>query len=335
MTTRGDTLGIVGAGRFGTALALVVARAGRRVVMWSRDRTAVAAIHQSRRSPRLPAAELPDELVATAELGELASAARLVVFAVRSTHMRDQARALGDVIDGSHIVIHAIGALGARAKTPGERRADRVSDVLGELLPTLKLGVLAGPALPEDLIARQFSSMVVASPFDEVVAEGRRLLNAPPVLRVYGSSDFAGVELASALSGAYTVALGLADALGIGPGARAVLVTRVVAEAARFGAAAGAEPRTFAGLAGLGNLLVRGNSERSADYVLGRALARGERPTEATFTEGARAAIAANELAADVGVRVPVLRGIASVLAGTVSAADAARLIGDTVAVEE
>ncbi|MGE0550126.1 MAG: hypothetical protein AB7R00_23870 [Kofleriaceae bacterium] len=332
---RGEILGIVGAGRFGTALGSVVARGGRRVVMWSGDRTVVDTINESRRSPRLPAAELPASLTATAELGELAAAARCLVFAIRSTHMRDRARALGDVVDGSHIVVHAIGALGTRELRPGQRRADRVSDVLAEWLPTLKLGVLAGPALPEDLVASQFSSMVVASAFDEVVGETRRLLNAPPVLRVYGSSDFAGVELASALSGAYTVALGLADALGTGPGARAVLITRVIAEAARLGAAAGAEPRTFSGLAGLGNLLVRGNSERSADYVVGRALARGERPTEATLSEGARAAIAANDLAGALRVRVPVLHGIASVLAGTVAASDAARLIGDSVAVEE
>src|SRR3990167_5770848 len=133
-------------------------------------------------------------------------------------------------------------------------------------LPTLKIGALAGPALPGALAIGEFSSMVVASPFDEVVAETRRLLNAPPVLRVYGSKDLSGVELASALSGAYIVALGLADGLGMGAGPRAVLITRAIAEASRLGAALGADPRTFSGLAGLGNILVRAGSERSADY---------------------------------------------------------------------
>src|SRR5262249_54738003 len=117
----------------------------------------------------------------------------------------------GDVIDGSHILVHAIGALA----TPTN---ERVSEVLAQGIPTLKIGVLAGPALPNDLAESAYSSMVIASNFDEVVAEGRRLLNAPPALRVYSSKDVAGVELASALAGAYTVALGLSDGLGLGPG---------------------------------------------------------------------------------------------------------------------
>src|SRR5207237_2109848 len=121
-------------------------------------------------------------------------------------------------------------------------------------------------------------------------------LNAPPALRVYGSKDLAGVELASALAGAYTVALGNSDGLGMGPGPRAVLITRAVAEASRLGLAAGAEARTFAGLAGLGNLLVRA-SDRSADYVFGRRLASGNVTAASTPTEGVRAALAGIDLA--------------------------------------
>src|SRR5437773_11546877 len=111
--------------------------------------------------------------------------------------------------------------------------------------------------------------MVVASTFDEVVAEGRRLLNAPPLLRVYGSKDLAGVELASALSGAYTVALGLGDGVGVGAGARAVLITRALGEALRLGVGAGAGERPFGGLARLVKLLVRVR-ERSQQYQLGQ-----------------------------------------------------------------
>src|SRR4029078_4300687 len=99
--------------------------------------------------------------------------------------------------------------------------------------------------------------MFVASSFEERVSERPRLLNAPPMLRLYRSKDLAGVELASALSGAYTVALGVCDGLGMGPAPRAVLITRAIAEASRLGQAVGGEARTFAGLAGLGNLLVR------------------------------------------------------------------------------
>ncbi|HEX7702635.1 MAG TPA: NAD(P)-binding domain-containing protein [Kofleriaceae bacterium] len=324
---RADTVGIVGAGRFGTALGSVLARANRRVILWSRDPDIVNAIQTVRRCPRLPDAPLPAPLSATSDPRMLAAEARFIVMAVSSTNVRERSSELGNYLDGSHIVVHAIGALAP----PGN---ERVSDVIAVGLPTLKIGALAGPALPADLVAGEYASMVVASAFDEVVSEGRRLLNAPPVLRVYSSKDLAGVELASALAGAYTVALGLCDGLKMGAGPRAVLITRAVAEASRLGMAMGAEARTFAGLAGLGNLLVRA-TERSVDYELGRRLADGIVTADAQRTEGARAAIAGAELAAKLRVRVPVLTGVAAVLTGRAEPREAAGLVGDTVAVEE
>ncbi|MEO6772838.1 MAG: NAD(P)-binding domain-containing protein [Kofleriaceae bacterium] len=335
--SRADTVGIVGAGRFGTALGSVLARAHRRVVLWSRDPAIVDAIETTGRCPRLPEAPLPEPLTATTDPRVLAAEARFVVMAISSTNVRDRARELGSYLDGSHIVVHAIGALAT--PEPGAGAGwERVSEVMALGLPTLKLGALAGPALPADLVAGEYASMVIASAFDEVLAEGRRLLNVPPQLRLYASKDLAGVELASALSGAYTVALGLCDGLGMGAGPRAVLITRAVAEASRLGQASGAEARTFAGLAGLGNLLVRATS-RSVDYELGRALAEGtiaqRGGAEASRTEGARAAIAGAELAAKLRVRMPVLNGVAAVLSGRAEPREAAALVGDTVAVEE
>jgi glycerol-3-phosphate dehydrogenase (NAD(P)+) len=324
MTKRADTVGIVGAGSFGTALGSVLARAGRRVVIWSRDPAVVDAITTKRSCPRLPEAPLPAPLEATADPRKLAGEARFLVLAVSSTDVRDRARELGNFLDGSHIVVHAVGALALPTN-------DRVSEVLQQGLPTLKVGVIAGPALPADLAQGVFSSTVVASTFEEVVREARRLLNVPPALRVYGSKDLAGVELASALAGAYTVALGLCDGLDMGPGPRAVLITRAVAEASRLGQAAGAEARTFAGLAGLGNLLVRAN-ERSTDYQLGRRFADGIVTADGERTEGARAALAGAELAKRLRVRMPVLVGVAAVLAGRADPREAAQLVGDSVA---
>jgi glycerol-3-phosphate dehydrogenase (NAD(P)+) len=332
--TRADTVGIVGAGTFGTALASVLARGGRRVVLWSRDTAIVDAIQKERKCPRLPGAVLPALIEATADPKRLAAEARFVVLAVTSTNVVARSRELGDVLDGSHIVVHAIGGL-AVPPSSQDGRGVRVSEVMQQGLPTLKIGVIAGPALPADLCDNQYSSMVVASTFDEVVVAGRRLLNAPPGLRVYSSKDLAGVELASALAGAYTVALGLCDGLGMSAGPRAVLVTRAVAEASRFGVAAGAEARTFAGLAGLGNLLVRAGGDRSADYLLGRRLADGVVTADAAHTEGARAALTGVELAKSLRVRMPVLQGVAAVLSGKLDPREAAQVVGDTVALEE
>jgi glycerol-3-phosphate dehydrogenase (NAD(P)+) len=326
---RADTVGIIGAGSFGTALGSVLARAGRRVVMWSRDAAVVDAINTARKCPRLPDAPLPPPLEATTDPRRVAGEARFLVMAVSSKDVRDRAKELGGFLDGSHIVVHAIGALAAPTN-------ERVSEVMEQGLPTLKIGVIAGPALPADLAAGEFSSVVVASRFDEVVSEARRLINAPPTLRVYSSKDLAGVELASALSGAYTVALGLCDGLDMGAGPRAVLITRVVAEAGRLIQAAGAEARTFAGLAGLGNMLVRGGKRiGSQDYQLGRRLAEGAVAAEGERTEGARAALAGAKLADQLRVRMPVLFGVAAVLAGRAEPRDTAKLIGDTVAIEE
>lgn len=327
MSARGDTVGIVGAGGFGTALAVALARAGRPVVLYTRTPAVAAEIARTRRCARLPDVEVPASVRVVEDTRALAAAARFLVIAVTSTDVTYRLAELGGALDGSHLVVHAIGALAPPDDV-------RVSDVIAAQTPVLRAGVLAGPALPRDLAAGRFASMVVASGFDEVVAEARRLLNLPPALRLYGTRDVIGVELASALAGAYTVGLGLADGIDVGPGPRAVLVTRAVAESSRLGEALGGQARTFAGLAGLGNLLVRAGTLDDPDYALGRALARGEAVAD-RLTEGARAAVAGMRLAARRKVRMPLLAGIAAVVAGKASVADAARLAADTVAAEE
>lgn len=328
MTARGDTVGIVGAGGFGTALAVALARAGRPVVLYTRTPSVAEAIAATRRCPRLPEVAIPDGVAVVQDPTVLAAAARFLVIAVTSTDAPSRLRELGGALDGSHLVVHAIGALAPPDDV-------RVSEVIAAQTPVLRAGVLAGPASPRDLAAGRFASMVVASGFDEVVQEARRLLNLPPALRLYGTRDVVGVELASALAGAYTVGLGLADGIDVGVGPRAVLVTRAVAETARLGEAMGGQARTASGLAGLGNLLVRAGADGDPDYALGRALARGEKITAEKYTEGARAAIAGLRLAARKRVRLPLLAGIEAVLTGRASIADAARLAADTVAAEE
>ena len=330
-------LGVVGAGGFGTALAALVGRAGHQVVLWSTTPEVVEEINRERTNRgRLAGVVLPEAVRATSDPAELAAAARLVVMAVSSVEARDRARALGEVVDGRHMLVHAIGALAG----PDDAR---LSQVLAEETPARRIGALAGPALPADLLAGRFAAMVCASPFDEVTHEARRLLNLPPALRLYTSRDLPGVELAATLSGAYVLAFGMADSLGMGPGPRAVLVTRVVAEGQRLVAALGGDARTFIGLAGLGNLLIRtspGSGDHAPGYQFGRALGQGEAAPPGSsgggrVPEGVRAASAAVRLARRVGQRAPVLEAIARVLEGHVRPADAAAALSDTVAMEE
>ena len=147
--TRSDTIGIVGAGQFGTALASVLARAGKNVVLWSRDSAVVESIRTKRMCPRLPGAPLPAPLEATADPRLLAQQARFLVMAVSSSDVRERAKEFGAYLDGSHIVVHAIGALAIPTN-------ERVSEVMSLGLPTLKIGVLAGPALPQDLAEGEY-----------------------------------------------------------------------------------------------------------------------------------------------------------------------------------
>ncbi|WP_428264073.1 NAD(P)H-dependent glycerol-3-phosphate dehydrogenase [Haliangium sp.] len=329
--SRADTVGIVGAGRFGTALAHVVAGAGRDALLWSRDPEVVAEINRAHKNPRIAAHPLHEQVRATGDPGELAAAARMLVLAVSSAEVVERAEVLGEVVTGGHVLVHAVTGL----VSPGDRR---VSEVLRELTPVLRIGALAGPTMWGDLMSKQFTSLVVASDFDEVSREARRLLGSPPVLRMYGGADLIGVELASALSGAYTVAVGMADALDIGIGVRSVLVTRALAEASRLGAAAGAEARTFTGLAGLGNLLVqisRKPEGASPEYQLGSTLGRGGAVPDKGLCEGARAALAGDRLARRLGVRAPVLAALAAVLGGRMSVRAAAQAIAEAVAPEE
>lgn len=327
-----SALGIAGAGGFGTALAALVGNAGHDVVLLSSAVDVVDEINRERTShARLPDVRMPERVRATTDPAELAARARFIVLAVSSTEARERARALGQVVDGRHMLVHAIGALAG----PDDAR---FSQVLDEETPVRRIGALAGPALPADLVAGRFAAMVCASPFDEVTREARRLLNLPPSLRLYTSRDLPGVELAATLSGAYSVAFGMADSLEMGPGPRAVLVTRVVAEAQRVVAAIGGEARTFTGLAGLGNLLVRtaaGSGEHAPGYQFGRAMARGEAPRGDRIPDSVRAAGAALRLARRVHQRTPVLEAIARVIDGQVSPKAAAAALSDTVALEE
>lgn len=323
-------VGIIGAGAFGTALASLVAGKGTEVHLFAEDpATAEEIAAQRTNERRLPGFRIDPGVRVSADLGVVTGASRLLILAVASPRVAEVVRALGDVTTGRHLLVHAIGAPIDVGKT--------VSDLVRAETSIKRVGVLAGPALARDLAERQPCAVVVASPFDEVIAQARAALDVPARLRVYGSHDLVGVETASALSGALTIAVGLADGLGVGSGPRAVLMCRGVAEATRVAVASGAKERTFGGLAGLGNLLVRTavtSGDRSDDYRLGVEIARGE-PLSRKETEGSRAAVQGVKLAEKLGVRARILGAVAAVVHGGVPISEAAGRLADGVAEEE
>jgi glycerol-3-phosphate dehydrogenase (NAD(P)+) len=325
-----SSIGIIGAGAFGTALASLVASRGTAVALFAEDPATAEEINTRHTNERrLPGVTLHAGLRATAELGEVAAAARLLILAVASPRVLEVVSALGEVTDGRHLLVHAIGAPIDVGKT--------VSDLIRTETSIKRIGVLAGPALARDLAERQPCAVVVGSPFDEVISETRAALEVAGALRVYGSRDLVGIELSSAISGAMTIGFGLADGMTVGAGPRAVLMTRAVAEGTRVTVAAGAKERTFAGLAGLGNLLVRSAptaTDRSDDYRLGLEVARGDALTRKE-TEGSRAAVQGARLADRVGVRARLLGAVAAVVHGGVPVIQAAARLAEGAADEE
>jgi glycerol-3-phosphate dehydrogenase (NAD(P)+) len=324
------SVAVLGGGAFGTALAHVVAEArGEEVVLWSDDREVATEIGAKRTlARRLPGLVIHAKVRPTTELAQ-AARARLLVLAVPSTRVVETIRALGEHVTGDHVVLSA---LGVPVDVGGQLA--RVSEVVRAETAVRRIGVLAGPALPRDLAAGRQSALVVASHFDEVTSEARRLFDIPARLRVYGSRDLSGVELSSSLSSAMTVALGLTDGIGMVGGPRAVIVCRAVAEGTRLVTAAGGAEKTFSGLAGLGNLLVRASSEFSDDYHLGLQIARGETLTRKA-TAGSRAAVALVRVAQQLNVRLPLTRAVAAVVHEGKSLAEAASSLQESTAAAE
>ena len=315
-----EAIGLVGAGSFATALASVLlTRVTLAPVLYSDDPEIVRDInHNHANHARLPGVSLARRVAATSDLEELAGLCRLVIVAVSSRQVVRAARALGPLLGEHHIVAHAVGALA------GDDR--RVSEILRDHAGAVRIAALAGPALPADLTARRSCAIVAASDDDDALAEIKRLLHTPPALRIYKNHDLAGVELAAALASAVTVAVGLADGFGIGHGPRALFVTRAAGEGAAVCRESGGDSRTFYGLAGLGNLLVRCSPESrgdAIDYQLGVAIGRGQVPPRGQ-TEGVRMLATATRIADLTSVPVPILRITHDVVAGRLTPLDAA-----------
>jgi glycerol-3-phosphate dehydrogenase (NAD(P)+) len=289
-------VGVVGGGPWGVALALAASRAGAEVTLYTRRQES----------------HTKDHVRTTADYAEVAEA-RLVVIAVPTTVAREVVRALGDHLDGSHLVVHGIRGLSVE-------HLDTVSDIVRAETPARRLGALGGPVQASELIDGRPSAMVCGSHYPEVVAAVTSAFQHS-ALRVYGTPDLRGLEWASALVGCLSIGVGFADQGGAGPGLLAALISRGVDEAARIAVAAGAEERTVLGLGGYGDLLASIRLEGRPEVVLGRSLARGrsldEAVTEAKLRVEAIALIPrVVQFAREARVHAPTFDALASILDG-------------------
>jgi len=298
---------VVGATAWGTTLGILLAQKGLAVTLWARTQQEAQALTAAgENSLRLPGFPFPAGMRVTADMAGALDSAELVLFAVPSQRMRENARVAAPHLEPASVVVSA-------AKGIEVGSCLRMSEVLAQELGTgvaERCCVLSGPNLSRE-IAQGMPAATVVAAADVATADHVRDLMMTPRFRVYSSSDVVGVELGGTLKNIVAMGAGLNDGWGYGANTKAAYMTRGLAEMTRLGAAAGANPMTFLGLAGLGDLVATCTSPFSRNRRLGEAIARGLSLEQALATlggvaEGPTTTIAARELAARLGVEMPV-----------------------------
>ena len=321
---------IVGAGNFGTAVANMVARNGVDTYLWMRDREQLAEIRACGENRRyLPGHPLAERVQPTADLALAVGASDLLFVTVPSASFRAVADELRGLAKPGTYAISATKGI----ETQGFRL---MSQLLEEALPSAKVGVISGPNLAEEMADGRAAGTVVASRHEELCSAVQDLLKSR-TFRVYASDDVYGVELGGALKNIYAIVCGLATTLEVGQNALAMVITRSLAEMGRFAVALGANPFTFLGLAGVGDLFATCTSPLSRNFQLGARLAQGATLDEAMedlgkLAEGVNTVRAVCTRSAELGVYMPLADALHRLL---FDGEDLLRIIGDLMASEQ
>ena len=309
-----ERIAVLGAGAWGTTVARMLAMAGQPVTLWVHRADAAATMRADGENGRyLPGASFPAGMTITGDDAGLAGDHRLRVVAVPSEHVRATLSRLRPQIDDGTPLLSLVKGIEAGTH-------HRVSEVIADVLPAAPVAVLSGPNLAREIAAGQPAGTVVASVLPELAQEVSALLGTDR-FRVYTSRDVVGVELGGALKNVIALAAGMADGMDMGDSGKAAIITRGLAEMTRLGVASGADPRTFSGLAGVGDLMATCMSALSRNRRAGELLARGHAWPEVAeqlngVAEGAASVHGALQLAARLGVELPIADQVAAVLAG-------------------
>ena len=315
-----DSVGVIGGGAWGTALAQTLRLAGREVRLWARETDTVEEINDRHVNTLfLPGIGLDHHLTATTSLKVIADE-NVVLMVAPAQHVRSVCAELRPLMrKGQPLVMCAKGIEQKTGKLMG--------DVVAETLPEVTLAVLSGPSFAAD-VARGLPAALTIACADESVgrwlAEGLGYKN----FRLYWSSDVTGVELGGSVKNVLAIAAGIVDGKGLGASAHAALVTRGFAELRRFGEVLGARPETLTGLSGLGDLVLTCGSAQSRNMSLGRALGQGRSLDEVmgervAVTEGVYTAAAVVHLARAKGVEMPIAEAVHAIVEGRLSVDDA------------
>ena len=305
-------MAVLGGGSWGTTLANLLARKGESVRIWAYEPEVVEAINQRHENPVfLPGIPLAPSLRAYADARHAVADAEVIVSAAPSHAVRNVVSRLAGSVQPGTLVISA--TKGIETDTLA-----LMSAVFQECLPEVRFSVLSGPSFALEVCQGQ-PTLVVAAARDEATARDAQRIFATPAFRVYSHDDVTGVELAGALKNVIAIAAGILEGLGMGHNPRAALITRGLAEITRLGVALGASPLTFAGLAGMGDLILTTTGDLSRNRALGVALAQGQtlseyRAAHRSVAEGANTSKAGAELGARTGVELPIIEKVGEVL---------------------
>jgi glycerol-3-phosphate dehydrogenase (NAD(P)+) len=302
-----ERIGIIGGGAWGTALALVAARAGRNAVLYAREPATVAAINQQRATPSHMGAQA--NVSATGAIAD-ACATDMVIVAVPAQEFRAATTEAAPFIAASIPVVIA-------AKGIEQSTGRRLSEVLSEVAPAVEVAVLSGPSFAADVAKGLPTAVTLATARMEIALELCRALSGP-TFRPYAETDVIGVELGGALKNVLAIAAGIVAGRGLGASAGAAVVARGFAEIRRFAEAEGAKSETLMGLSGLGDVVLTCVTPQSRNFSVGLALGAG-RPIPNLLAEGVATAEIAHRLAEQRGISMPITSAVAAVLGGVLT----------------
>ncbi|WP_298499967.1 NAD(P)H-dependent glycerol-3-phosphate dehydrogenase [uncultured Maritimibacter sp.] len=305
------SLSILGAGAFGTSLAIAIARSGTPVTLWARDAGDMATTRENSR--RLPGYSFPDALAVTEDLD--AAMADVVLLAVPMQQLAGFLTEHCETLGGRTLVATCKGIDLTTHQGPAE--------IIAARCPTATPALLSGPSFAVDVAAGLPTALTVAAADPEPL---QKLLTGGN-LRLYRSTDLIGVETGGAMKNVIAIACGLAIGAGLGESARAALLTRGFAEMNRFAVWRGAEPDTLHGLSGFGDLALTATSEKSRNYAFGLALGRGEPMPEGVTVEGRATAKAVSNAARSAGIEMPITDMVVAVMDGKLSITEASDLL--------
>lgn len=305
-----QTIAIVGAGAWGTALANAAARAGRDVTLHARDGAVAEQMSRTRENPKLPGIQLETSVTITADLAH-AGQADAVLLVTPAQNLRQAASALAPHLARKTPVIVC-----AKGIERGTHKF--MTEIVAEVAPRAAPAILSGPSFDVD-VARGLPTAVTLATADEQLAKSLVQALGSATFRPYHSSDVRGVEIGGAAKNVLAIAAGIVAGRKLGASALAALTTRGFAELMRLGLACGARPETIAGLSGLGDLLLSCSTAQSRNFSLGLALGRGETPDRTKLVEGEFTAPVLIELASEKNVEMPVASAVANVLGGALT----------------